>query len=141
LITYFGLGANRPQDAVYPTSEMDAAGQPYFGANKYVMRFAKGQMPPVDGFWSLTMYNAEYFFVANPLNRYTLSARNALKENPDGSVDLYIQQDNPGSEKESNWLPAPEGRFVLMLRLYWPKETPPSIIDGTWQPPAVNRVD
>jgi hypothetical protein len=87
------------------------------------------------------MYNAEYFFVANPLNRYTLSARNALQANPDGSVDLYIQHENPGSAKESNWLPAPEGRFVLMLRLYWPKETPPSILDGTWQPPAVAKAE
>jgi hypothetical protein len=90
LITAVGLGANRPQDAVYPVSETDAAGKPYSGANKYVMHFDKGQMPPVNGFWSLTMYDAKYFFVANPLNRYTLSARNQLKKNADGSVDLQI---------------------------------------------------
>ena len=137
LITAFGLGANRPQDAVYPTSEADAEGKPYEGTNKYVMHFPNGQLPPVTGFWSLTMYNAEYFFVANPLNRYTLSARNDLKKNPDGSVDLYLQNENPGPEKESNWLPAPAGKFILMLRLYWPKETPPSIIDGTWKIPPV----
>ena len=137
LITAIGLGANRPQDAVYPTSEVDAAGKPYSGANKYVMHFPKGQLPPVDGFWSLTMYNGEYFFVENPLNRYTLSARDKLQANADGSVDLYIQHENPGREKESNWLPAPEGKFILMLRMYWPKETPPSIIDGTWKIPAV----
>jgi hypothetical protein len=141
LITYFGLGANRPQDAVYPTSEVDADGKPYSGANKYVMHFPKGQLPPVDGFWSLTMYDAEYFFVANKLNRYTLSERDALKKNPDGSVDLYLQHDDPGSDKQSNWLPAPEGRFVLMLRLYWPKEHRPSILDGTWKPPAVELAD
>jgi hypothetical protein len=136
-VTAIGLGANRPQDAVYPTSEIDAAGKPYSGANKYVMHFDKGLTPPANGFWSLTMYNAEYFFVDNPLNRYTLSARNKLKKNADGSVDLYLQNENPGKGKESNWLPAPEGKFILMLRLYWPKETPPSLLDGTWTIPGV----
>ena len=99
---------------------MDADGKPYDGAHKYVMHFAKGQMPPAKGFWSLTMYNAEYFFVANPLNRYTLSSRNKFKHNQDGSVDLYLQNESPGKDKEANWLPAPKGKFVLMLRLYWP---------------------
>ena len=139
LVTAIGLGANRPQDAIYPTSEKDATGQPYDGANKYVIRFAKGQMPPVNGFWSLTMYNAEYFFVDNPLNRYTLSQRNSLKPNPDGSVDLYIQKESPGQDKESNWLPAPDGKFILMMRLYWPKEKNPSILDGSWKLPPVKR--
>jgi hypothetical protein len=139
-ITAIGLGANRPQDAIYPTSEADADGKPYDGANKYVLHIDKGQMPPAEAFWSLTIYNAEYFFVANKLNRYTLSSRNKFKPNKDGSVDLYIQKDSPGKDKEPNWLPAPEGKFVLMLRLYWPRETPPSIIDGTWKPPAVKRV-
>jgi hypothetical protein len=137
LVTAIGLGANRPQDAVYPTSETDAAGKPYSGENQYVMHFNSGELPPVDGFWSLTMYNAEYFFVDNPLNRYTLSARNDLKKNADGSVDLYLQHDNPGPDKESNWLPAPTGKFIPMLRLYWPKETSPSILDGTWKIPAI----
>jgi len=159
LVTAIGLGANRPQDAVYPTSQANAEGKAYEGttkyvvtdlhgqskhheaSNKYVMHFDKGQMPPVDGFWSLTMYNAEYFFVDNPLNRYTLSARNELKKNADGSVDLYLQYENPGPEKESNWLPTPKGRFIPMLRLYWPKETPPSIIDGTWKIPAIQKVE
>ncbi len=140
LVTAIGLGANRGQDAIYPTSEVDADGKPYDGANKYVMRFDKGEMPPVDAFWSLTMYDAEYFFVANKLNRYTLSSRNKFKTNPDGSTDLYLQKDSPGKGKESNWLPAPEGKFILMLRLYWPKEMPPSIIDGSWKPPAVMKV-
>jgi hypothetical protein len=140
LITAIGLGANRPQDAVYPTSEADAEGQPYIGTNKYVMHFDKDQLPPVNGFWSLTMYNAKYFFVNNPLNRYTLSSRNKFNENEDGSVDLYLQAENPGPDKEANWLPAPAGRFIPMLRLYWPKETPPSIIDGTWKIPSVNKV-
>ena len=140
LITAVGLGANRPQDAVYPTSEVDAEGKPYSGVNKYVMHFEKGQLPPVKGFWSLTMYNGEYFFVANPLNRYSISARDNLKTNADGSVDLYIQNESPGTDKESNWLPAPADKFVLMLRLYWPNEKPPSIIDGTWKIPPVKVV-
>lgn len=150
MITVTGLGANLPQDAVYPTSDVDLEGKPYDAAHSYVMHFNKDQLPPVDGFWSLTMYNTEYFFVKNPLNRYSLSARNDLKKNVDGSVDLYLQKENPGSEKESNWLPAPDpaldsalkdGKFILMLRLYWPKETPPSIIDGTWKIPAVKKVE
>ena len=136
-VTFFGLGANLPQDAVYPTTETQADGKIYDGSKKYVMHFAKGQMPPVNGFWSLTMYNGEFFFVENPLNRYTLSQRNQFKTNADGSVDLYLQNENPGKDMESNWLPAPKGKFVLMLRLYWPKETPPSIIDGTWKLPPV----
>ena len=140
LVTAIGLGANRGADAIYPTSEVDADGKPYDGTNKYVMHFDKGGMPPVDGFWSLTMYDAEYFFVPNKLNRYTLSQRNKFKMNKDGSVDLYIQKDSPGKDKESNWLPAPAGKFILMLRLYWPKEQPPSIIDGSWKPPAVKQV-
>ena len=91
-VAFYGLGANRPQDAIYPTSELDAEGKLYSGANKYVMHFDRDQMPPAKGFWSLTRYDANYFFVANPLNRYTLSARNKLKTNADGSVDLLIQQ-------------------------------------------------
>jgi hypothetical protein len=137
LITRYGLGANIEQDAVYPTAKTDSAGRPLSGSNRYVMRFPKGQMPPVRGFWSVTMYDAQYFFVANPLNRYTLSARNKLKTLADGTVELLIQANNPGPDKEANWLPAPNGPFVLMMRLYWPKENPPSIIDGTWKPPPV----
>jgi hypothetical protein len=140
LIAAIGLGANRPQDAVYPTSEVDAEGKPYDGSNKYVMHFAKGQIPPVRGFWSLTMYDGQYFFVPNPLNRYTLSSRFKFNYNKDGSLDLYIQKDSPGKDKEANWLPAPAGKFILMLRLYWPREKPPSIIGGSWKPPAVKRV-
>lgn len=139
LITAIGLGANRPKDAIYPTSENAADGQPYLGSNKYVMHFDKGQFPPVDGFWSLTMYNEQMFFVDNPLNRYTLSARNKFTENADGSVDLYLQRENPGGDKEANWLPTPEGRFVPMLRLYWPKQKDPSILDGSWKPPAIKK--
>jgi hypothetical protein len=140
VITYAGLGANRPEDAVYPTSLAAPDGKPYDGANKYVMHFEKGELPPVRGFWSLTMYNAQLFFVDNPLNRYNLSQRNKLKFNSDGSVDLYLQAANPGPENESNWLPAPNGKFFLMLRLYWPNQTAPTILNGTWKPPAVQQV-
>ena len=139
-ITAIGLGANRPQDAVYPTSEVDAAGKKYTGANKYVLHFGKGEAPPANAFWSVTMYDANYFFVAKPLNRYTVSPRNDLKYNPDGSLDIYIQNESPGRDKEVNWLPAPRGEFVLMMRLYYPKETAPSILDGTWKVPPVRLV-
>lgn len=137
MIAYYGLGANLPQDAVYPTSETDVEGRAYSGENNYVIHIPKGQMPPADGFWSLTMYDGEFFFSENKLNRYTLSARDDLKQEPDGSVKLYLQHASPGADKESNWLPAPAGKFVLMLRLYWPSPADPSILDGTWKPPAV----
>jgi hypothetical protein len=139
-ITAIGLGANRPQDAVYPTSTEAADGKKYSGSNRYVIHFPKGQAPPVNAFWSITMYDADYFFVDNALNRYTVSPRNDLKYNPDGSLDLYIQHGSPSKDKEANWLPAPRGEFVLMMRLYWPKEKAPSILDGTWKPPAVKMV-
>jgi hypothetical protein len=140
LVTAIGLGANRPQDAVYPTSMKDGDGRKYSGANKYVMRFPKGQLPPVTGFWSLTMYDSSYFFVNNPLNRYSISTRQHVITNPDGSTDLYIQKYSPGKDKESNWLPAPDGDFILMLRLYWPNEKNPSILNGSWKIPAVRKV-
>lgn len=91
-VTAIGLGANRPQDAVYPSSQKDGEGKAYDGAARYVLRFANGQLPPARGFWSLTMYDSNYFFVANPINRYSISARQNLKPNPDGSVDIYIQR-------------------------------------------------
>jgi hypothetical protein len=141
LVTAIGLGANRPLDAIYPIAEADAHGKPLDGANRYVMHFPAGQLPPVDGFWSLTMYDGQYFFVPNKMNRYTLSARNALKHNADGSVDLYLQASDPGAANEANWLPTTQsGKFIPMLRLYWPKETPPSILDGTWKPPPIQQV-
>jgi hypothetical protein len=139
-VAAIGLGANRIQDAVYPTSLKDAEGKAYDGANKYVIHIPKGQLPPVRGFWSVTMYDANYFFVANPINRYSISARQNLKANPDGSIDLYVQNQSPGADKESNWLPAPKDKFILMLRMYWPNEKPPSIINGTWKPPACKKV-
>jgi hypothetical protein len=139
MITWYGLGANRPQDAVYPTSEGPDIVKKYSGANKYVLHFNKGEMPPANAFWSITMYDKDYFFVPNPINRYTVSSRNKFKTNADGSVDLYVQHDSPGKDKDVNWLPAPADTFVLMMRLYWPKEKPPSILDGTWKIPEVKE--
>jgi hypothetical protein len=103
------------------------------------MRFAKGQLPPVRGFWSLTMYDENMFFVANPINRYSMSVRTNPVYEPDGSLVIYVQNESPGKDKEANWLPAPKGKFHLMLRLYWPDENPPSIIDGSWTIPAVEK--
>jgi hypothetical protein len=140
MVTWYGLGANLLKDAIYPTSEGPDIVKKYSGDKRYVVHFEKGQMPPVDGFWSLTMYDDQYFFVDNPLNRYNLSQRNKFKANADGSVDLLIQKESPGKDRESNWLPAPAGGFVLMFRLYWPKETPPSILDGSWKPPEVKEI-
>ena len=139
LCNMLGPGWNLPADAVYPTSEKGADGKDYDGNHKYVLRFEKGQMPPVNdrGFWSLTMYDQDRFLFPNALNRYTLSQRDNLVANADGSVDIYLQADSPGKDKETNWLPAPRGKFSVMLRLYWPKEKPISILDGTWKPPVI----
>jgi hypothetical protein len=138
LIAAVGLGANRPQDSVFAISTIDGTEQPYSGNSSYVMHFAPGQAPSANGFWSLTMYDGNYFFVDSPLGRHTLSARDPLKFNPDGSLDLCIQKYPPGMDRESNWLPAPGGKFVLMLRFYWPKQP---LIDGSWKIPPVKRVD
>jgi hypothetical protein len=143
VIAAFGWPANLQEDAVYPYIEVDSTGQPLNGANKYTLTFAKGQEPPVNGFWSITMYEIDQglWFVPNALNKFTVSPRNKLKANDDGSVTLYLQNESPGADKEANWLPAPEGPFLPMLRMYWPKETDPSIIDGTWTPPQVMKVN
>jgi hypothetical protein len=135
-----GGGLNIQQDAVYPLAKVDGEGKTLNGANKYVVHFAKGGLPPVKGFWSVTLYDAELFLVANPLDRYELGTRTKFKVNPDGSIDLYVQNENPGKDKEANWLPAPKGDFLLWMRLYWPKESKPSILDGT-PPPVVKGGD
>lgn len=132
-----GLGANLPEDAIYPMTRVDAASKPLSGQNRYVMHFAKDQIPPVNAFWSVTMYNNQQFFVENPLNRYAIGDRDRLIFNPDGSLDIYIQQESPGKDKEANWLPAPKDSFNLIMRLYWPKKP---VLDGTWTPPPVKRV-
>lgn len=136
-IARVGLGANLPEDAVYPMSRVDADGQHYSGANDYVLHFDKGTLPPAHAFWSLSMYNQSLFFVANPIDRYSIGSRDQLLTNPDGSVDLFLQQASPEGPKAANWLPAPAGDFQLVLRLYWPDA---SVLDGTWTPPAVERI-
>jgi hypothetical protein len=139
-LNWQGPGWNRSEDAVLPVARVDGEGKALSGANKYVIHFAKGEQPPVKGFWSLTMYDAEGFFVPNPLDRVDLSQRSKFNFNDDGSLDLYIQKDSPGKDKEANWLPSPEGDFAMILRLYWPNEKAPSILDGSWKPPAVRAV-
>ncbi len=133
-VAWYGLGANVPQDAVYLVDGYDAAGHPLTGANNFALHFAPGQTPPVNGFWSLTLYSPQYFFVPNALSKYTVSPRNDLKYNADGSLDLYVQTQSPGREREPNWLPAPRGNYLLMLRLYWPKEP---ILSLAWKPEAL----
>ncbi|HUB46368.1 MAG TPA: DUF1254 domain-containing protein [Acetobacteraceae bacterium] len=138
-VAYSGLGANTTEDAVYPTALTDGSGNKLSSDHRYVMHFAKDKLPPVRGFWSLTMYNDKQLFAANPLNRYAIGDRDKLAFNPDGSLDLYVQRESPGAEKAANWLPAPaSGDFTMNLRLYWPKS---DVLDGTWSPPPVQRVD
>lgn len=136
-IAAIGLGANLPQDAIYPTTRVDSTGQKLNGKNHYIIHFAKDGLPPVNAFWSLTMYDKNYYFVPNELNKFTISQRNPLKTNKDGSIDIYIQYDSPGPDKETNWLPAPNDDFILMFRFYWPKE---KLITGQWVPPPVKRL-
>jgi hypothetical protein len=142
VVAAFGWPANLQEDAVYPYTEVDSTERKLSGENKYTLTFAKGQTPPVDGFWSITMYEIDqgWWFVPNPLNRFTVSPRNDLKYNSDGSLTLYFQNETPGKDKEANWLPAPKGDFIPMLRMYWPKEGHPSILSGSWKPPAIVRV-
>jgi hypothetical protein len=137
MIAYMGIGANLPEDAVYPTVFFDADNRPLTGVHQYRIHFDKGQLPPARAFWSLTLYNAQSFLVKNELNRYALNNKDPLRFNKDGSLDLYMQHVSPGKEKESNWLPAPEGDFNLTMRLYWPEK---SVLDGTWQPPALQKI-
>lgn len=141
-VAAFGWPANREEDAVYPLTFVDGAGAKLNGANRYTLTFAKGETPPVNGFWSITMYLVDggWWFVPNPLNKFTVSPRDNLKPNADGSTTLYFQNESPGKDKEANWLPAPKGEFIPMMRMYWPKPAAPSILNGTWTPPAVQKV-
>ncbi|MBZ9936100.1 DUF1254 domain-containing protein [Mesorhizobium sp. BR1-1-16] len=143
LVAAFGWPANLQDDAVYPYTQADKDGQPLTGAHKYTLTFAKGQEPPVNGFWSITMYEVDqgWWFVPNALNKFTVSPRDNLVPNADGSVTLYFQNESPGKDKEANWLPAPKGAFLPMIRMYWPKEKSPSILDGSWLPPQIVKLD
>jgi hypothetical protein len=111
IVAQQGLGANLPQDAIYPLNLGDQAGRPLDGANKYALHFDKGTLPPVDAFWSVTLYDLEGYQVANPINRFALSSWMPFKYDPDGSLTLYVQNENPGKDKEANWLPAPKAPF------------------------------
>ena len=139
IVAMMGLGANQPEDAIYPLNVGDADGKPVMAENNYVLHFSKEELPPADAFWSLTMYDAEGFQVANPLNRFAIGDRDSLKFNADHSLDLYVQHQSPGPDKESNWLPAPDtGKLGLTLRLYAPR---PEVVNGGWNPPPIKRVE
>jgi hypothetical protein len=139
-IALIALGANLPEDSLYPTTFVDGDGKPLNGANRYILHFAKDLTPPVNAFWSVTMYDPQSFFVDNAIDRYAISSWMRLRRNSDGSLDIYVQHESPGADKEANWLPAPDGGFNMTMRLYWPKQESPSIIDGSWKPPAVTRL-
>jgi hypothetical protein len=137
IVTQVGLGANLPEDAIYPINLADETGKTLDGTNRYMLHFDKGDTPPAYAFWSVTLYDAEGFQVANPLNRFNLSSWMPLKYNADGSLNLYFQNESLGVDKEANWLPAPKGAFNLLMRLYAPKS---DALTGKWNPPPVTRV-
>ncbi|MCY1358337.1 hypothetical protein D9M69_448680 [compost metagenome] len=135
-VANFALGMNLPQDAIYPSLAMDSEGRQLDGNHRYVLHFEKSKLPPVDAFWSVTAYDIEGYFIANPLERQAIGDRDKLVSNADGSLDLYIQADSPGADKEANWLPVGKAPFTLLMRLYSPRE---DIVNGVWTPPAVVR--
>jgi hypothetical protein len=139
-----GIYGNDAVEATYPYTRVDEKGETLDGSkHNYTLTFPAGQLPPVNSFWSVTMYDGKsQLLIKNPINRYLINSPmlQGMEKNPDGSLTLYIQKDSPGADKESNWLPAPNDTIYLVMRLYWPKETPPSILppgEGTWQPPAI----
>lgn len=136
IVAMVGLGANLPEDAVYPMNVGDSDGNPLTGANRYILHFAKDEIPPVKAFWSVTLYDGGGFPTANALNRNAIGDRDELTFNADGSLDLFIQHGSPGPENEANWLPAPVGAFNLAMRLYAPDS---QVTDGRWAPPAVRK--
>jgi hypothetical protein len=139
VLAFSGLEANLlPEDAVCPRTASDANGEPLIGSSQYEIHFGKGELPPVEAFWSITMYNSGLAFVRNPIRRYAIGDRDNLKFDDDGSLTLYIQNEPPTKERESNWLPSPRDSFSLIMRLYWPKS---EILTGGWMPPEVKRVE
>ncbi|MGA9496694.1 MAG: DUF1254 domain-containing protein [Terriglobales bacterium] len=139
-----GIFGNSAIEAMYPLTKTVSNGDALDGSkHNYTLTFAKDELPPVNAFWSVTMYDGKtQFLIENPINRYLINSPMlpAMKKNPDGSLTIYIQKNAPSADKKANWLPAPDGPIYLVMRLYWPKETPPSILpagEGTWQPPAV----
>jgi len=134
---YFGLYGNTLDEAFYPECSIDAGGEALdCSKHNYVLHFEADQLPPVKAFWSLSMYKLpEQLFIENPINRYTIGDRTpGLKYGPDGSLTIYLQHESPGADKQSNWLPAPDGTFSLYIRCYWPEQ---AVLDGTWVPPQV----
>ncbi len=132
-----GLGLNAPEDAIFMATRVDADGHPLDGANRYVLRFDSHRLPPADGFWSLTLYDEAQHLVANTLDRYNLGSDSGLKANEDGSLDIYLQNGDPGPDEKANWLPAPKGNFNVVLRIYWPKQ---DVVDGKWLPPRIRTI-
>ena len=137
IVAQLGLGANLPEDAIYPTNLGEVPGKPLDGASKYAMHFDRGATPPANAFWSITLYDAEGFPVGNVLNRFALSSWMPLRTNADGSLDLYFQSESPGKDNEANWLPAPKGAFTLSMRIYAPQS---DALTGRWNPPPVKKV-
>jgi hypothetical protein len=137
-VAAWGLGMNLPQDAIYPSLSTDSEGRPLDGAHRYVLRFERGQLPPVDGFWSVTAYDKDGYFIANPIRRYALGDRSGMRAGSDGAVEMYVQSDAPGGERDVNWLPVAPGSFNLMLRLYSPQDR---FLRGEWTPPQLVRVN
>jgi hypothetical protein len=135
-IAFLGLGADLDADVLYPRAMVDSQGRALDGGHQYVLRFGPDELPPVNGFWSLTMYDDKQFFVDNAIDRYVIGDRDEVRYGPDGSLELCIQAENPGPD--ANWLPAPTGSFNLVFRAYWPQ---PAAVDGTWAPPPVTRLD
>ncbi|HTU49786.1 MAG TPA: DUF1254 domain-containing protein [Acidobacteriaceae bacterium] len=136
IVAQLGLGANLPEDAIYPLNLADASGKPLNGTNRYTIHFDKGATPPVDAFWSITLYDADGFQVDNVLHRFAVSSWMPFQFNPDGSLDLYFQSDSPGKDKENNWLPAPKAPFNVTMRLYAPQS---DALTGRWNPPPVKQ--
>jgi hypothetical protein len=137
LVALLGLGANLPEDAIYPHTAVDTEGQPLNGKNTYVIEFRKGQLPPVNAFWSITAYNSNQFFIPNPINRYAIGDRDPLKFQAEGSLTIYLSDVSPGLDRESNWLPVGDDAFNLIMRLYWPKA---EAVNGMWRVPGVRRL-
>jgi hypothetical protein len=137
IVTMAGLGANPAEDAVYPLSVFDADGKPLDGDNDYAMHFEKEELPPVDAFWSVTMYDAEGFQVGNEIDRFAIGDRDELTYNADGSLDLLLQHERPADDQVSNWLPSPRGPLGITMRLYAPKA---EVIEGHWAPPPIKRI-
>lgn len=134
-----GIYGNSKDEAIYPVYFVDSDKKPTDGTHKYSLRFGPGELPPVNAFWSLTLYELPSSLLsANPLNRYLINSPMLpeLKKDPDGGLTLHIQHATPGAEKEANWLPAPGGPFFMVMRLYWPK---PEALDGKWQAPPLER--